>query len=206
MEAAAAETEAALRAAAVRAEAGAQAARDTALEAAGETLQARENALLAQIDAEHRAREIAEQGAARWSAAEDKRIAAEIGREASAGELRITREALEAAVTARGEAEAKAGKAEAQAALLARKLAGPAGAKGTRKTAAGADRSASETKVPNDVDAQAEALSILAEEPGISGAKLGPRVGKSERWGQLFMQRLTARPAGGGTEAGDAGE
>jgi|HubBroStandDraft_6_1064221.scaffolds.fasta_scaffold09737_8 hypothetical protein len=52
------------------------------------------------------------------------------------------------------------------------------------------------TEVPQDVDAQAEALSILAAEPGISGAKLAERVGMSERWGQTFKKNLTARTAG----------
>jgi hypothetical protein len=66
-------------------------------------------------------------------------------------------------------------------------------------------RRAGKARVSPEV-AQAEALSILANEPGISGAKLGPRVGKSERWGQLFMQRLATRPAGGDADAPGAQE
>ena len=57
------------------------------------------------------------------------------------------------------------------------------------------------TQVPNDVDAQAEALAILANEPDIKGAKLGPRVGKSERWGQLFLKGLTTASAPNGPDA-----
>ena len=55
----------------------------------------------------------------------------------------------------------------------------------------------------DEVHAQAHA--ILADEPDIAGSKLGPRVGKSERWGQLFLQKLAARVAGG-EAATDQGE
>lgn len=51
-------------------------------------------------------------------------------------------------------------------------------------------------RVPQDVDAQAEALAILAGEPGISGAQLGRRVGRSERWGQDLKKKLAAKHAG----------
>jgi hypothetical protein len=204
IEAAKTEAQTALRDAVLRAEDDAQTALETALEAAGETSRSRERALSEQIDAEHRAREIAEQGAARWTDAEDRRMAAEFAREASAGELRTTREALNAAIEARNDAETRAAEADAQAATLTRKLAATAGAKRTRKKAGAAGPAAAETTVPNDVDAQAEALAILAREPDISGAKLGPRVRKSERWGQLFLKQLAARPAGGGADAEEA--
>jgi hypothetical protein len=46
--------------------------------------------------------------------------------------------------------------------------------------------------VPSDVDLRAEALSILVAEPGITGAALGARLGKSERWGQLRKQEFGA--------------
>ena len=123
-------------------------------------------------------------------------MAAEFARESSAGELRTTREALDAAITARNDAETRAANAETQAATATRKLAATAGAKRTRKTAGPAGPAGAETKVPKDVDAQAEALSVLADEPDISGAALGPRVGKSPRWGQLYLQKLASRPAG----------
>ena len=45
-------------------------------------------------------------------------------------------------------------------------------------------------RVPRDVDAQAEALAILEGEPGIKGAELGRRVGRSERWGQDLKKKL----------------
>jgi hypothetical protein len=46
------------------------------------------------------------------------------------------------------------------------------------------------------VDARAEALLILANEPGISGAQLGERCGKSERWGQLLKKQLAGSVSG----------
>jgi hypothetical protein len=194
---ASAAAETAMRAAVERAGADAQAALDVALQAAADAARARENALRQQLDAERQAHGIAEQGAARWSESEDRRIAAEAGRASLADQLRSARDALETANADRKAAELRAEETEAQTAKLARKLAAISGGKPLRNSAADAARGRSEAKVPSDVDAQAEALSILADEPGISGAKLGPRVGKSERWGQLFMQKLAARPAGG---------
>jgi hypothetical protein len=47
-----------------------------------------------------------------------------------------------------------------------------------------------ETNVPEDVDTQAEALRILAAEPDISGSKLGLRLGKTERYGQMLKSKL----------------
>ena len=46
-----------------------------------------------------------------------------------------------------------------------------------------------------DFDASTQALSILAAEPDISGAKLAERVGMSERWGQNFKKNLAASAA-----------
>jgi hypothetical protein len=203
---AAAQAQEALRAAALRAEEGAQAAVRAALEAAGEAHRARENALLQEGAAERHAREIAEQGASRWSAAEDARIAAEAGRASNADQLRSARDALEAANAARREAEARAEQAEAKAAALARRAGTAAGAKGTRSAGSAAGGGAPATKVPKDFDAQAAALAILAEEPDISGAKLGERVGRSERWGQDFKKQLATRPAGGAGQGPGEGE
>ena len=44
--------------------------------------------------------------------------------------------------------------------------------------------------VLSDFDTQAEALKILAEEPGISGGELGLRLGKSKRYGCILRNRL----------------
>lgn len=52
--------------------------------------------------------------------------------------------------------------------------------------------SPSETQVPKDVDTQAEALLILAAEPGISGSDLGLRLGKTKRYGQILKNKLAA--------------
>lgn len=58
-----------------------------------------------------------------------------------------------------------------------------------------------ETQVPKDVDTQAEALLILAEEPDISGSELGVRLGKTKRYGQILKNKLVVTSAGpeGGT-------
>ena len=61
-----------------------------------------------------------------------------------------------------------------------------------------AARKAAPGKRTTRADAQAEALSILAAEPDISGAQLGLRVNKSKRWGQDFKGQLATRTAEGG--------
>jgi hypothetical protein len=117
---------------------------------------------------------------------------------------------LEAAGAARADAERRAAEAEAQAATFARKAPANSGAKTPRKrparNPAGSSRktpaTATETEVPDDFDAQAEALRILAAEPRISGAKLAERVGRSERWGQLLKSNL-AKAAPQGIDAGN---
>lgn len=101
-------------------------------------------------------------------------------RAANEAETGALRAALETAGTARQDAEQRAARAEAQAGALRRKRA----PQGHRKPAANADRKTTRTRVPNDVDARAEALRILAGEPGITGKELGLRLGMSERWGQ----------------------
>jgi hypothetical protein len=55
-----------------------------------------------------------------------------------------------------------------------------------------ADASGGETAVPEDVDTQAEALRILASEPDISGSELGRRLGKTQRYGCMLKNSLTA--------------
>jgi hypothetical protein len=119
-------------------------------------------------------------------------------RAALRAELETLRQEFAAAETARGEAERRAEDADANTATLTRKLAAMSEAKGTRKPgarkpAASTRKSAGsppETRLPDDFDAQTEALRILAAEPDISGAKLAERVGRSERWGQLFKSNL----------------
>ena len=119
-------------------------------------------------------------------------------------ELAGTQEALSTAQAVRADAQRSAQENAAKAEVMERKLA--AARARTARAGKGAETPRTKradtraTEVPNDVDAQAEALSILAAEPGISGAKLGPRVGMSARWGQLFLKGLTtaaAQPEGG---------
>lgn len=57
-------------------------------------------------------------------------------------------------------------------------------------------------------ESRALALAILDAEPGISGAELGERVGKSKRWGQLLKSGLapTAAPTDIVDEKGSADE
>jgi hypothetical protein len=106
---------------------------------------------------------------------------------------------LAASETARSEAEKRAAKADARITQLERKTGAQTGAKGSRKQGAGkganAGRKTRATTDENDVDARTEALKILGAEPDISGAKLGPRVGMSARWGQLHRDELVALAA-----------
>jgi hypothetical protein len=147
---------------------------------------------LRQVDREEVA-EVAEESALR---AELR--SAHAAREAAEAE----RQAAEAAL---GDAQREAAEATAKAEALTRKLAASAGAKrgrnaGRRNPATAGRRKGAEdpaTRVPKDVNARAEALGILDTEPGISGAKLGDRVGMSERWGQLFKSEMVrAAPQG----------
>jgi hypothetical protein len=144
------------------------------------------------------------------------REAAEVEQAAAgADELTAMRDALEAEIAAREAAEAdreiargETAEIAAQAEILERKLAA-AVARNARKDKRatpprGKGANPHATEVPNDVDAQAEALAILAAEPNISGAKLGPRVGKSGRWGQLFLQGLTTASAPKGQDPEEA--
>ena len=63
--------------------------------------------------------------------------------------------------------------------------------------------------VPDEADAddlstEARALKILAEDPDISGSKLGVRLGKSDRYGRDLLNRLTATAANGNGVGGSA--
>lgn len=134
--------------------------------------------------------------------ADDERAALraqlEEAQDALRAETGALRAALDAAETAHQEAAEQAAQSAAKAETLARKLdaqrarnrAPQKGATPARKTTP-ADRA---TEVPDDVDARREALAILANEPGISGAQLGLRVGMSKRWGQLVKPELVAAP------------
>lgn len=113
--------------------------------------------------------------------------------------------------TARAEAERQAAQANAKAATLARKLDAQPGTalarKSAGKNAQKGDAVQRESGVPEDVGARAEALMILANEPGISGAQLGERCGMSKRWGQDLRKSLAQTAPhgidiGGITEAG----
>ena len=131
------------------------------------------------------------------AASEVEREAAEAsGIAALRAELDALRETLETAQADRDDAQRESAEATAKAEVLARKLSAASGAR-KRATAPRASRAGSrETRVPNDVDARAEALSILDAEPGVSGAELGPRVGMSKRWGQLLKSELATVPPG----------
>jgi len=111
-------------------------------------------------------------------------------------DLSAQREALSAAQSGRDEAQREAAEVTAKAEVTERKLtaalAASAAAKRARKTPQKKTAAAPSTKVPRDVDVQAQALAIIAAEPGIKGKDLGPRVGRSERWGQEFKNNLTA--------------
>jgi len=134
----------------------------------------------------------------------DERSAVQSEMDALRAEMEAQRAALAAARDERDAARRETAEVAAKAEVTARKLAAVAARSSRARKPAISSRSkggaSPATKVPNDVDAQAEALAILAGEPGIKGAKLGPRVGKSERWGQLFLKGLTtaaANPEGG---------
>jgi hypothetical protein len=136
--------------------------------------------------------------------------AAEIA--ALAGELAALRDAVAVIGTERDAARDDAAKSAAKADQLARKLGAASGAKRTPKSApnktAGSPpkdpaSSPPEAEVPDDVDTQVEALRILAVEPGISGSKLGLRLGKTERYGQILKKQLAASVAGPDAQAGE---
>lgn len=149
------------------------------------------------------------QEAARLAARQDERdrenAAFQEERDAAHAELAAERASREAAEDGRTEAERRAADAEARAERLNRKLGANSGA-GRNRNAGGKGAAKSRTTVPNDVDARAQALMILGEEPGITGKELGERCGRGERWGQLRKSELAAHVADGGSRAAGGGE
>lgn len=124
--------------------------------------------------------------------AQESALRAELDAERAA---RIAAEAEPQALRAELEtARTEAAEATAKAETLTRKLATTSGRKSTRNSRPKKAADSPGTGVPKDVDARAEALAILSAEPGISGAKLGKRVGMSERWGQLLKIELATAP------------
>jgi hypothetical protein len=80
---------------------------------------------------------------------------------------------------------------------VARRKGGTAGRTSGRQSArAKTGTAAPEPVVPDDVDTQAEALKILAEEPDISGSELGRRVGKTPGYGRTLKRSLAASVPG----------
>lgn len=108
--------------------------------------------------------------------------------EALAGETVPLREAL---ATAQREVEAGA----AKRAILERKLAAQTPPQRARPPRAKGAAARATQAQEEDVDARTKALAVLAAEPDISGAELGPRVGMSKRWGQMHKPDLAAMAA-----------
>ena len=151
----------------------------------------------AEAVAEEAARVAAE--AEQVAAAADERVALRAQLDALRAEVTAAEETmraeLEAAVTARDDAQQEAELAAAKAERLTRKLATGSSRNGRIKPPANGGRRGANAQVPKDVDARAEALTLLMVDPAISGAKLGAAVGKSERWGQLLKSELATVPA-----------
>lgn len=143
--------------------------------------------------------EAAAEQAARVAAETQQATVATDERDALRAQMETQRAELEAAVTARDDAQREAEEATAKAGRLTRKLATGSGSvrgrNGRTKPPANGGRKTANTQVPKDVDARAEALALLSEDPAISGAQLGARVGMSERWGQLLKSELATVPA-----------
>ena len=151
-----------------------------------------------------RAADAAQEQAQADAAAGDERTALRAQLDAQKEMLKTAQAALEEAqATAQAEREhAASGAAQAAETIgkLTRKLEAA-----TRKATPRSDRAKQPhsdraddhaTEIPADVDARREVLAILANEPDISGAKLGLRVGMSARWGQMVKNELapTATP------------
>lgn len=130
-------------------------------------------------------RQAAVRAAAEAAAAADERTALREHAEAQ-------RAALAAAQSERDEAQQQTAELQAKVDALTRKLAASAVSKGTRKPPAKRGSAIPATRVPRNVDVQAEALAIIAAEPDITGEELAARVGRSERWGQTFKKNLAA--------------
>jgi hypothetical protein len=111
-------------------------------------------------------------------------------------ELATEREALQPLRDALAGAQREAEEGAANRAILERKLAAqtPPRKRANAPRAKSASARAKQAQ-EKDVDARTKALDVLAAEPGISGAELGPRVGMSKRWGQLHKPELVAMAA-----------
>lgn len=119
----------------------------------------------------------------------DERTVLRAELEALAAEVEPLREALAAA-------QQKAAQDAAQRAMLERKLAAQtASRKRANPPRAKSANARAKQAQEKDVDARTKALSVLAADPGISGAELGERVGMSKRWGQLHKPELAAMAA-----------
>jgi hypothetical protein len=149
--------------------------------------------------------ELAAERAGRTEAQEEAALRArfEMERNDAVAALEARETELQAAETALAQASERAESAEAKAERLTRKLGANSGA-GRNRNAARKDSAQGRTTVPNDVDARAQALSILIDEPGITGKELGERCGRGERWGQLRKSELAGHVADG-TGAGSEG-
>jgi hypothetical protein len=147
-------------------------------------------------------------------AAADERVRA-AGREAAEARERAAgqaRAAAEAAGLAAGrDAEIARLRAELEAELRRaadRKPPRASARKPARKDAAVSARkqaaiSGAEAGGEGDLDAEAQALQILADDPGISGSRLGPMVGRSDSWGRDLKRRLARSVPGPDSPAGD---
>lgn len=138
------------------------------------------------------------------SAAEARRALEEtLRREHSEAEVALTRQ-LEEAAAARAESEQRAANAEANIADLTRRLEANAGAntRANRTANGGANRGTkpgrkkSESAMPGDVAARAQALQIYTRNPDISGAELGRLCGKTPRWGQFRIKEFEGHVTG----------
>jgi hypothetical protein len=130
-------------------------------------------------------------------AGEIARLRAELdaAREAARSDLEALRGELETAQADVRAAQDEAAQAAQERETLARKLEAANRAKKRANPPRNGRATARETKVPSDVDARTAALKVLSDEPAISGAALGPRVGMSKRWGQLNRPELAAMAA-----------
>jgi hypothetical protein len=190
------------------AEAQRQAAFDAAVTAERQARSAAEDARNAALQQAQQAAQAAARSAAEAHAAVRRSAEADEELDALRNEVSALQDDRDSTAEALAQAERRAEGAESKAERLGRKLDRTAGAKGNRSGAAaagGKNRSAAETAVPKDFDAQAAALAILDAEPDITGRELGERCGRSERWGQDFKKQLATRGADGGSGAGEGG-
>lgn len=137
--------------------------------------------------------------AAGLAAADALRIAEEAAaadeRASLRAKLTALSEAMQAAQADLAAAQNEAVQAAQKNEILARKLDAATRAKKRANPAGDRGANARAKQMTKDVDARTKALSVLAAEPGISGAALGPRVGMSKRWGQIHRDELVAMAA-----------